>query len=861
VTSPPAWAPEIPSKEDWESWNIDPRWSRLIDVPSHDGTSHRWHVLDTGGSDQQTKSAGTILCVHGNPTWAYAWASFLRDLGARFRVIAVDQLGMGYSDRTVQRRYVDRVRDLDDVIKALDVDTKIPLVLAAHDWGGAIAMGWAVENGDRVSGMILSNTGIAVPEGREAPRIIRLAASAPLLDFVCRGTPMFVEGTIRLSRSRITALDRQAFRAPYKTAPSRVAIADFVDDIPLHSGDPSEAALADVADRLGGLKVPILLAWGSNDPVFNDDFATDLANRFGDVTLHRFPSANHLVMAEADVSTVAYTWLTDLLADRLIERDRQAPSGPRDARSASLWTDLDARRSDDGTAFVDLATGDSVTFADFLQRVDSVAADLVRRGLEPGDRVAMLTPPGVDLVAAVYGVWRARGVTVVADRGLGLSGLGAAVRGSSPKWVIGPRKALAAATTMRWAPRATRLNIADLVAAELGDLPELPSSGDDAAVLFTSGATGPAKGVRYLHGQLAAQRDALAATYGITDNDRLVAAFAPFALYGPALGVPTALPDCDVTKPSELTAGTLDEACRRIGATMVFASPSALANVIATASEMGEYPGLEALRVVFSAGAPVPSETLHAMSELAPEASLHTPYGMTEALPVADINLDQIDQAEADDPFGGVCVGWPVKGAKLRIASLAFDPETTPDEIPIGETGEILVSAPWVSEGYFRLWAVERAARPTSRLGGSDELDPDRWHRTGDVGHVDTEGRLWVEGRFVHLISSSRGPISPVPVERVVERGLGTVRVAAVGVGPEDRQQLVIVLEDDDADIGLASPQVTARVRELVAEPVAAVLSLHRAPVDIRHNAKIDRAAVAAWAADVLAGRRAKAPK
>ncbi len=201
-----------------------------------------------------------------------------------------------------------------------------------------------------------------------------------------------------------------------------------------------------------------------------------------------------------------------------------------------------------------------------------------------GDRVAMLTPPGVDLVAAVYGVWRAGGVTVVADRGLGLRGLGAAVRGARPSWVIGPRRALRAARTLRWAPRATMVDIDELVAAGPGTLPDEPRADDVAAILFTSGATGPAKGVRYLHRQLAEQRDALARTYEITGDDRLVAAFAPFALYGPALGIPTCLPDCDVTKPGELTADTLEAACSRIGATLAFGSPAALANVVATAT-------------------------------------------------------------------------------------------------------------------------------------------------------------------------------------------------------------------------------------------------------------------------------------
>jgi acyl-coenzyme A synthetase/AMP-(fatty) acid ligase len=459
----------------------------------------------------------------------------------------------------------------------------------------------------------------------------------------------------------------------------------------------------------------------------------------------------------------------------------------------------------------------------------------------------MLTPPGVDLVAAVYGVWRAGGVTVIADRGLGLKGLGRAVRSARPSWVIGPKRALAASTALRWAPRATRLDVAELVGATAGELPPQPSGDDLAAVLFTSGATGPAKGVLYLHRQLVAQRDALAATYSITADDRLVAAFAPFALYGPALGIPTALPNCDVTKPAELTAAALDEACARVGATLAFASPSALANVVAT-SDGSSLAGLGALRVVFSAGAPVPSETLHAVARLAPSATLHTPYGMTEVLPVADVELGEIVAAEVADPAGGVCVGRPVAGAQVRIVPLDFDPDELPDAVAGGVMGEILIRAPWVSEGYGGLWATQRAARP-----GSGE-----WHRSGDVGHVDTDGRLWVEGRAVHVIEGVDGPITPVPVERAVERALGVRRCAAVGVGPVGSQQLVVVLEEPDAVGGPADAEAVDVVRSVVGHRVAAVLTATSLPVDIRHNAKIDRAAVAVWADDVLAGRRVR---
>ena len=253
--------------------------------------------------------------------------------------------------------------------------------------------------------------------------------------------------------------------------------------------------------------------------------------------------------------------------------------------------------------------------------------------------------------------------------------------------------------------------------------------------------------------------------------------------------------------------------------------------------------------MVFSAGAPVPSETMRAIAALAPSASLHTPYGMTEVLPVADIDLTAIEQAEQDDPAGGVCVGRPVAGAEVRIAPLGFDAEELPAELDVGTTGEILVRAPWVSDGYLGLWATQREARP----GPAGD-----WHRSGDVGHLDALGRLWVEGRAVHVIHGPHGPITSVPVERLVERTLGLRRVAAVGVGPVGSQQLVVVIEDADADDGPAAADVADAVRAAVDEPVASVLTVSKLPVDIRHNAKIDRALVASWASDVLAGRRAK---
>ena len=816
-----------------------------------------WHVLDHGPAEP----IGTILCVHGNPTWSFHWRRFVERFGDRYRVIAVDQLGMGFSDRTAPRRFAQRVDDLGDVVSALDVTG--PVITVAHDWGGPISLGWVLANLDRVAGVVLCNTGVAVPAGRRAPALIRLAASGPITDLVCHRTRTFVDGTLALSGRRVTAVARSGYRAPYRRARDRQAIADFVADVPFDESHPSAAAIAAVADGIHALTMPVLLAWGAADPVFDDDFAHDLAARLPHADLHRFPTMGHLVVEEADVVGVVGAWLADRVEVASVDRPEDAlPPTPAPAAHEPIWAGLSRRANDPAPGFVDGATGAQTSFAELHQRVMGVAAGLVSAGVRPGDRVAVLVMPGVDLLTAVYACWRAGAVTVIADRGLGLRGLGRAVRGARVQWVIGPTKALAAARVLRWAPRARLIAVGRRrslgAVATLGalsrstaPLPPEPRPVDPSAVLYTSGATGPAKGVRYTHGQMSSQRDALAALYDIDSDDRLVAAFAPFALFGPALGIASTIPDVDVTRPGTLTAEALVAAVGSVAGTVVFASPAALANVVRTARAAPD-PRLASVRLVLSAGAPVPVATLRAMADLCANATLRTPYGMTECLPVADISLPEIDAAigGAAGAAAGVCVGTPVAGVRVRIAPLGFDPSRPVESLDAGVMGEVLISAPWVSSGYDQLWRTQHDARPVDAAGTT-------WHRSGDVGHLDAEGRLWIEGRSVHVIDAEDGPITPVPVEVAIERVEGIDRCAAVGVGPRGCQQLVVVVEDATAAEGLASTACAAQVRSAVDGSVAAVLVLHALPVDIRHNTKIDRSAVAAWAAGVLAGGRA----
>ncbi len=330
-----------------------------------------------------------------------------------------------------------------------------------------------------------------------------------------------------------------------------------------------------------------------------------------------------------------------------------------------------------------------------------------------------------------------------------------------------------------------------------GVLPDPPDSSDLAAVVFTSGSTGPSKGVTYTHGQLEAQRDALAGLYGITTDDRLVAAFAPFALFGPALGISSIVPDMDVAAPGTLSAAALGDAVVKAEATMVFASPAALANVVRTADELTERhrAAFERIRIVLSAGAPVRASLLRSAADLFPNATAHTPYGMTECLPVASISLTEIESASGGD---GVCVGRPVTGVDVRIRRLDEIGRATgsltdqPDML-----GEVVVRGAHARSGYDRLWHTEFAAS-----------QPPGWHSTGDLGQLDGSGQLWIGGRLSDVIATADGPVAPVRIEHAIESIDGVGLAAVVGVGPPGLQQMVAVVQP-------ASPPRSPRLADL----------------------------------------------
>ena len=973
-----------------EEWaGVNPRYSHLLEVPTtapielraQQAGARRWHYLDNLPVlvEQGLEPIGTILCVHGNPTWSYLWRTVL-DAGvnerAPWRVVAVDQIDMGYSERThldlegERRTLTDRIADLGDFTKALGLDeTDKPVVTLAHDWGGLVSFGWALEHREILSGVMLTNTAVYHDGIENIPAALRLALGVH--QWGTHDSTAFIDVTLglaqnegrlpapgsagagaidgalpqpvgkqpkRLYPSPLNEAIYRTYRAPYAHPAWREGVRNFVGDIPTGTDVPSYAPMQRIAEQIRNLDVPAFFQWGTKDPVFQRRYLFDLMERMPQAKVHRYEKASHLVIEDYDIATPMISWLAQTFGTRedgALVPPHNAEAEHRAARAhrhglmqgsetfRPMLAALTERAHDASTAVVDMdpkGDGTSVsvtlTWAELNQQVNATATRLHALGVRPGDRVNLMVPPGARLTTLIYACMKLGAVIVVADTGLGLPGLTRALKGANPSFLIGIPAALTAARTMLWPGK--RISVEPLgsvqerllgVAGSVFTAPaadgtpgapvptptvvEFPSPvpDADAAVLYTSGSTGPAKGVVYTQRQLAGMRDAIANTYGFAPGSGLVAGFAPFALLGPALGATSVTPTMDVTRPKTLTASALASAAAAIDASVVFASPAALVNVVATADELNaeQRAALAKVQTVLSAGAPIPVPLLEALSALVPNASLHTPYGMTEGLPVTDVSFEMIRQAIAEgtpnaagevlDPFArdGVCVGFAVYGAAVAIAPLLQDGSVAVELThEPGVTGEILVSAPHVKDRYDTLWVTEEQSISTPG-----------WHHTGDVGHLDASGSLWVEGRLAHVLLTSQGVLTPVAAEQSAESLPEVRRAALVAVGPAGTAAPVLVIEASANTAalearqsasafkralfnrvpgahrfpvaeGVAPFELSQLVRQKVAEDtgveLAAVLVVHEHPTDIRHNSKIDRPALGEWAAKVLAG-------
>lgn len=524
-----------------------------------------------------------------------------------------------------------------------------------------------------------------------------------------------------------------------------------------------------------------------------------------------------------------------------------APSG-RDRRGRTRYTHLTYRQLDQGS--------------------DRIARGLSRFGIERGTRVALMVRPSLELFSLTFGLFKAGAVPVMVDPGIGLANMKACLAKARPEAFIGVPTAQLARVALGWAKTARtviavgprtplcRLTLDDVERAGEGHGPALTATHADdlAAILFTSGSTGAPKGAVYTHGNFAAQVEAIRRMYDIRPGEVDLPTFPLFALFDPALGMTTIIPDMDPTRPAKADPRKLAQAIEDFGVTNMFGSPA----LLNTLSRWGEATGarLPSLRRVISAGAPVPASVLRRMRAMLDEhAQVVTPYGATECLPVASIESREVldETARETERGAGVCVGRPVPEAEVSIIAIDDGPLADWRDVTLlgpGEIGEIAVRGPMATARYFEAEAQTALAKIPS--------NPGFHHRMGDLGYLDEHGRLWFCGRKSQRVVTAERTFFTVPCEGVFNAHPDVFRSALVGVRQGGAVLPVICVELEPSARRRSQAALLEELRARAkAHPHTASLDtflVHPSfPVDIRHNAKIRREALARWASAELA--------
>lgn len=257
------------------------------------GDGVRLHYIDEGAGE-------TLLCVHGNPTWSFAWRNFVKQLSPHYRVIALDHIGCGFSDKPQDYPYIlsQHIANLQRLITTLDLQR---ITLIAHDWGGAIGMGAAVELPDRFARFVLCNT--AAFRSSRIP--LRIAVCRwPLLGALgVRGFNLFSRAALSMAvthHERMSPAIKKGFLAPYDSWANRIAVHRFVQDIPLDSTHPSYETLVKIEKGLGQFtQRPMLLAWGEQDWCFTPEFRKEFQLRFPHAEVFPIEDAGHYVFEDA----------------------------------------------------------------------------------------------------------------------------------------------------------------------------------------------------------------------------------------------------------------------------------------------------------------------------------------------------------------------------------------------------------------------------------------------------------------------------------------------------------------------------------------------------------------------------------
>lgn len=498
-----------------------------------------------------------------------------------------------------------------------------------------------------------------------------------------------------------------------------------------------------------------------------------------------------------------------------------------------------ARHSGDRPAIIE--PGRTITYAELDRAVEAASADLAAAGLQPGSRALLFSRMSVALYVTMIALFRRRMTAVFVDPSAGRARLEACVRRVRPDAFIAiPRAHLLRFTSRAIRAIPTKLAIGGGVpfAAPIahraggGGPPVEPCNPTTPAVItFTSGSTGEPKAAVRTHGFLLAQHRALAGSLDLQGGQVDLSTLPIFLLANLASGLTSVIPDADLRDPAAIDPAPLLEQIERTGPDRTVASPALLLRLAAHARASGRR--LSTFTQIYTGGAPVFPSTLDMLAAAAPHARIVAVYGSTEAEPIAEIDRAGISGADraAMMSGAGLLAGRPVDSIAVRVLpdrwGAAVGPLAADDFaricLPAGEIGEIVVSGEHVLEGYLDGVGDEEIK---VRVGAAT------WHRTGDAGYLDGEGRLWLLGRCSAKAEDADGVLYPFAVECAATAHPSVVRAAFAF----HRRQRVLAVEA----LGEAEGTAAALRQQLDWARLARIVSVPKIPLDRRHNAKVD---------------------
>lgn len=519
--------------------------------------------------------------------------------------------------------------------------------------------------------------------------------------------------------------------------------------------------------------------------------------------------------------------------------------------AAGIAARLDGRP--DAVALVESRKGASRTTrrGELVRRCHRIAGALRDAGVRPGHKAVVMTRDAHDLTTVSYALGLLGAVPVLIEP---RAEVGRCLQDVAPDVFIGEPLAHLGRRALGWgrphvriplvtgsAPLPASRRLITRTPADGTPLPHVrePDGDEPALIAFTSGSTGRPKGAEYRHSTLAGQLDALTALTGPRPDDVLLAGFLPVALLGPLLGLTTVAPAVNHLAPARTSPEELVGPILEHRVSIVLASPAVLTLIARHCARHGIT--LPSVRQILSFGAPLRVRLADALREAVPDdAEVLSVYGATECLPVSAIGDHDLRASRARPPAGhaGTCLGRPLPGVRARI----LDADAT-------GLGEIAVTGPTVSRAYH--------ARPDADAVTKSDTDHGVLHRTGDLGRLDDEGRLWFLGRKAHLVTGTGFTLTTEDIEAAADTAPGIRRTALVGVGTAVCQLPVLCVEPLPSTPRAAA---LAAVRAVLKDHpeghrVGALLIRPAFPTDPRHNSKIDRMRLAGWAAGRLRGR------